>query len=65
MWGKIDEEEAPGARHRDVSWTKVLTAAALQGAIFTLARTAFDRGSRTAFYRLLGSWPGEKRTDPK
>ena len=65
VWGRVDEEEAPQPRHRDVSWSKVLIAAALQGAIFRLMRIAFDRGSRTAFYRLLGSWPGEKKTDPK
>ena len=65
VWGRIANEEAPDSGHRDVSWPKVLIAAALQGAIFRLMRTAFDRGQRTAFYRLLGSWPGEKTPDPK
>lgn len=65
VWGKIADEEAPESGHRDVSWTKVLIAAAVQGAIFRVTRAAFDRGSRTAFYRLLGSWPGEKKPDPE
>ncbi len=65
VWGRVANEEAPDSGHRDVSWPKVLIAAALQGAIFRLMRTVFDRGQRTAFYRLLGSWPGEKTPDPK
>lgn len=65
VWSRLDDEEAPQGRHRDVSWPKVLIVAAMQGAIFRLMRTLFDRGSRTAYYRLLGSWPGEKKPDPK
>jgi len=65
VWGRIADEEAPDSGHRDVSWSKVLIASALQGAILRLTRTAFDRGQRTAFYRLLGSWPGEKKPDAK
>ena len=65
VWGRVANEEAPDSGHRDVSWSKVLIASAIQGAIFRATRTAFDRGQRTAFYRLLGSWPGEKKPDVK
>ena len=34
VWGLIDEEEPPEAEHRDISWGKLLAAAALSGAIF-------------------------------
>ena len=65
VWGLIDEEEPPESEHRDASWAKVLAAAALQGAIFRVTRSAADRGFRQAFLNATGSWPGEERPDPK
>lgn len=63
VWGLIDEEEAPDAQHREVSWPKLLIALALQGAIFRALRGAVDHASRRGFYRATGSWPGEKRPE--
>ena len=65
IWGMIDEEEPPGREHRDVPWWKVIVALALEGAIFRVARGVVDRGSRQAFYRLTGSWPGEVEPEPE
>jgi len=63
LWGVIDEEEPPEPEHREVSWPKLATALALEGAIFRVARGLADRGSRLGYYRLTGSWPGEAEPD--
>jgi uncharacterized protein DUF4235 len=62
-WGIVDDEEAPEPEHRDVPWTKLLLAMAIEGAIFAAVRGLFDRGSREAFFRLTGSWPGEEEPE--
>jgi hypothetical protein len=63
-WGLVDNEEAPEPGHRDVPWPKLVIAMALEGAIFSAVRGLFDRGSREAFLRLTGSWPGEEEPEP-
>jgi hypothetical protein len=62
-WGLVDEEEPPEPEHRDVSWAKLATALALEGAIFRATRGLADRGSRLGFYRMTGSWPGEEEPE--
>jgi uncharacterized protein DUF4235 len=65
LWGVVDEEEPPDPSHRVSPWPKLLAAAALQGAVFAAARAAADRGSRQAFLRLTGAWPGDERPNPE
>jgi hypothetical protein len=65
VWGLIDEEEPPESEHRRVSWPKLIAAAALEGAIFRATRAAADHGSRRAFARVTGSWPGEEEPEPE
>ncbi len=65
VWGLIDEEEPPDGSHRDVSWWKLLLAAAIQGAIFRAVKEAVDHASRRAFMRATGSWPGEEEPEPE
>lgn len=62
-WGLVDKEEPPEPEHREVPWLKLGAALALQGAIFRLMRGLADRGSRLAFYRFTGEWPGEEEPD--
>ena len=62
-WALIDDQEPPESEHRDAPWSKVLLAAALEGAIFRATRTAADRGARLAFAGATGSWPGEEKPD--
>ena len=62
-WARIDDAEPPEAEHRDVSWGKLITANAIQGAIFAGTRAGADHGSRLAFYRWTGTWPGEQDPD--
>jgi Protein of unknown function (DUF4235) len=65
IWSKVDDEEPPAATIREVSWPKVLIAAAVQGIVFQTVRAAVNRGGAQGFEYLTGVWPGEKRPDPK
>ena len=60
IWGAIDDQEPPDSEHREVSWPKLISALALEGAIFRAARGAADHASRVGFYRATGAWPGEE-----
>ncbi|MEU6273825.1 DUF4235 domain-containing protein [Streptomyces populi] len=51
------EENAPDALDRDRGWGEVLFAAALQGAIFAVVRSAVDRSGAKAIERTTGVWP--------
>jgi hypothetical protein len=63
IWGAIDDEEPPDSKHRDITWTRLLVAGAVQGAIFRAVKEAADHGSRRAFHRTTGTWPGEERPE--
>jgi hypothetical protein len=54
-----DEDEAPAATDARRSWSEVLIAAALQGAIFAVVKAVLDRGTATAARELTGTWPGD------
>lgn len=54
-----DEDEAPSATDARRSWSEVLIAAALQGAIFAVIKAVLDRGTATATRELTGTWPGD------
>ncbi|MFF2380616.1 DUF4235 domain-containing protein [Streptomyces sp. NPDC058108] len=51
------EEDAPDALDKDRGWGEVLLAAALQGALFAVARSAADRTGAKAVERSTGVWP--------
>ena len=63
LWRLIDDQEAPEPSHRDAEWWKVVAASSLKGAVFAGTKAVADRGSRSAFMGLTGSWPGEKKPD--
>lgn len=65
IWALIDNEEPPKANTEDAGWAKVLTAAALQAAIFAVVRAAVDRAGATWFRDFTGAWPGPKHQEPK
>jgi hypothetical protein len=58
------QDEAPQATDARRSWTEVLTAAALQGAVFSLVRATVDRAAAEGARKLTGSWPGDE-DDPR
>jgi hypothetical protein len=65
VWGLIDEQEPPTAKHRDIDMTKLVMSLVVQGALFRLVRGLVDHESRRAFARATGRWPGEVAPDPE
>jgi hypothetical protein len=65
IWGRIANEEAPEPEHRDISWPALIVAMTLEGAIFRLTRGVVNRGTRVAYARATGSWPGEEAPDKR
>jgi hypothetical protein len=63
IWARFDDAEPPEGEDRDVPWGKLLVANALQGGIFRATRAGADHGSRLAFFRWTGVWPGEQEPD--
>ncbi|MFC8042916.1 DUF4235 domain-containing protein [Nocardia sp. NPDC057353] len=58
IWQSISgEDEAPHATSEDYGWREVLLAAAIQGAVFGLVKTAIDRAGATGFQAVTGTWP--------
>ena len=63
VWGLIDDQEPPEPEHREAEWSKLVVAMALEGAIFRAVKGIADHGSRVAFYRATGAWPGKERPE--
>lgn len=63
VWGALDDQEPPEPTTERASWTRVVAAAAVQGAIFSGTRAVVDRGGARAFQHLFGAWPGEREPD--
>ncbi|MFE9583210.1 DUF4235 domain-containing protein [Nocardia sp. NPDC006044] len=58
VWRAISgEDQAPTATARNYTWSEVLIAAALQGAIFGLVKAAIDRAGAAGYKSLTGTWP--------
>ncbi|MFD7230299.1 DUF4235 domain-containing protein [Streptomyces sp. NPDC059881] len=53
------EDDVPDALDRDRGWGEVLFAAAVQGAVFAVVRSAVDRSGAMAVHRATGVWPSE------
>ena len=53
-------DEAPEAIDTRRSWGEILTAAALQGAIFAVIRAAVERATVASAEKLAGEQPGEE-----
>jgi hypothetical protein len=60
IWRLIDDRGAPDPGHRETSLPKLLVALALEGAILRAVRGLVDHGSRAAFSRVTGRWPGDE-----
>ncbi|WP_086730635.1 DUF4235 domain-containing protein [Streptomyces carpinensis] len=55
------EDDAPDALDRDRRWGEILLAAAVQGAIFAVVRSAVDRAGAKAIERSTGVWPTKQQ----
>jgi hypothetical protein len=65
IWGRFADKEAPEPDQRDIAWPALIVAMLVEGAIFRLVRGVVDRGTRVAFARTTGLWPGEKEPDKR
>ena len=63
LWRVVDDEQPPKPEERPVPIGKLVLALALEGALFRLVKGLAEHGSRHAFSRLTGSWPGESQPD--
>jgi predicted metal-dependent enzyme (double-stranded beta helix superfamily) len=52
------DDDAPNATDEDRGWGEILTAAALQGAIFAVVKATVDRAGATGVRKTTGQWPG-------
>ncbi len=59
-WGLVDNQDPPEPEHRDIHLGKLALALVIEGALFSLVKGLVDHGSRHAFTRLTGSWPGDE-----
>jgi hypothetical protein len=62
VWKRVDREgtgEAPKPLASSYRLRKILLAALLQGAIYSVVKALIDRGGARAFERWTGEWPGE------
>lgn len=53
-----DKPDPPGPLESEYPLRQILIAAAVQGAIFAVVKTAMDRAGARAFERWTGEWPG-------
>ena len=54
-----DKPDPPGPLETEYPISHILVAAAVQGAIFAVVKTAIDRGGARVFERWTGEWPGD------
>jgi len=61
-WALVDDAEPPKPDQRDAELRKLVPALLVQGAVFAVVRGLVDRGTREAYHRATGAWPGEEGT---
>jgi hypothetical protein len=62
VWKRLDpdsSDDPPRPLESEYGLRKILIAAAIQGAIFTVVRALIDRGGARVFERWTGEWPGD------
>lgn len=63
LWSRFGgESPPPKATTERASLSRVVGAAALQGATFAATRAAVDRAGARTFEHLFGVWPGERES---
>jgi len=61
-WKKVDPaspDDLPTPLQSEFSLKKILVAAVVQGAIFSVVRAVINRGGARVFERWTGEWPGD------
>ena len=64
IWGRIEDQEAPRPKHREIDVRKLTLALIIEGALFRVVKGLADHASRHGFAKATGSWPGEERPEP-
>jgi hypothetical protein len=62
VWKKVDPsspDDPPTPLQSEFSLPKILVAAVVQGAIFSVVRAVINRGGARVFERWTGEWPGD------
>lgn len=58
VWRSVSgADDVPRATDEHRRWGEIVTAAALQGAVFAAVKAAVDRASATCVSRVVGRWP--------
>ncbi|HTB69449.1 MAG TPA: DUF4235 domain-containing protein [Solirubrobacteraceae bacterium] len=65
LWRVVDDAKPPKPEERPAPIGKLALALAFEGALFRLVRGLAEHGSRHAFSRLTGAWPGERAAEAK
>jgi Protein of unknown function (DUF4235) len=65
VWSRIDDEEQPQPKQRDIDIRKLAAALVIEGALFRLVRGMVDHYARRGFAGVTGSWAGEPRPEPE
>jgi hypothetical protein len=65
IWSLAMHEDAPDPKYRDTDWRKLVAALAVEGAIARVVRGATDHGTRVAYSRAVGGWPGDETAESK
>ena len=63
VWSRIDDAQPPRATTERATLSRVVGAAALEGATFAATRAAVNRAGARTFHHLFGVWPGEREPD--
>jgi hypothetical protein len=62
VWKRVDpqgSDDPPKPLESEYELRKILLAALVQGAIFSVVRALIDRGGARLFERWTGEWPGD------
>lgn len=65
IWSLMAHEDAPDPQYRETDWRKLIAALAVEGAIVRVVRGATDHGTRVAFNKTVGAWPGAEAPKSK
>ena len=59
MWALVGEGDTPEATDKQRGWVEIVSAAALQGAVFGAVKALAGRAGATGYEAVTGVWPGK------
>ena len=64
VWTRVDDEEAPRPKYREIPIPKLIAALLIEGALFRVVKGLVEHGSRKGFEKATGTWPGDEAPEP-